>query len=346
MKSMEDKTVILAGDIGGTKTMLGLFAQGKKRPLLRQVEAYSSREAPNLQNIIQRFIDAYPISIDRACLGIAGPVKNGRCKATNLPWEVTEKEIKKRFGWNQVRLINDLSATALAIPFLNQKEIFSLTKTKSIALQPRGLVAPGTGLGQALLIFCAGRYIPISSEGGHADFAPANEKEMSLWRYLQQRYTHVSIERVLSGPGLVNIYSWLKNTHRYQEPGWLSQNLKMTDSAMAVAKAAMDFQHPVCLEALNMFVSIFGAVAGNLALTGMTTGGIYLGGGISPKILPKLKEEIFLKAFTNKGRFKEHLQQIPIRIILNEKAALLGAAIFAFQLNKENRYSHELENFA
>jgi glucokinase len=174
--------------------------------------------------------------------------------------------------------------------------------------------------------------LPVPSEGGHADFAPNNEAEMKLWRYLHQHYGHVSIERVVSGSGLVNIYNWLKDSGRLTEPDWLNQKLKEMDPAKVITEAALASKDPGCVEALNMFVSIFGAVAGNLALTGITTGGVYLGGGIPPKILSKLKEDVFMEAFTNKGRFKGFLEKISVKVVLNDKAALIGAAYCAMMV--------------
>jgi glucokinase len=330
MTIANDENIVLAGDIGGTKTNLGLFSRGKRRPLAKVIETYSSREAPHLESIIERFLNRHRASIKSACFGIAGPVINGRCQATNLPWNVSEAKIKKRFKWPQVGLINDLTATAYAVPFLNSRELFSLNKAKATKEQHVALIAPGTGLGQALLIFAEGQYIPVASEGGHVDFSPNNEAEVELWRYLSQRFGHVSTERVLSGPGLVHIYSWLRDSKRFTEPAWLVKSMEEIDPARAIAEAALTEKHPLCVASLNAFVSILGAVAGNLALTAMTTGGVYLGGGIPPKILPKLQEPIFIKAFTNKGRFKELLERIPVRVILNDKAALLGAAHHAF----------------
>ncbi|MCG6947253.1 MAG: glucokinase [Deltaproteobacteria bacterium] len=330
MTIAKDKHIVLAGDIGGTKTNLGLFSRGKRRPLAKVIETYPSREAPHLDSIIEQFLNKHRASIKSACFGIAGPVINGRCKTTNLPWDVSEAEIKKRFKWSQVGLINDLAATAYAVPFLNSRELFSLNKAKARKEQNIALVAPGTGLGQALLIFAEGQCIPVASEGGHADFSPNNEAEVELWRYLSQRFRHVSTERVLSGPGLVHIYSWLRDSKRFTEPAWLVKSMEETDPARAIAEAALTEKHPLCVASLNGFVSILGAVSGNLALIAMTTGGVYLGGGIPPKILPKLEEPVFMKAFTNKGRYKDLLERIPVRVILNDKAALLGAAHCAF----------------
>ena len=325
-RHLKEGTEVLAADIGGTKTYLGLFLMGETRPIPKVIEAYPSRDAPNLETIIDRFLNRHQQSISSSCFGIAGPVVNGRCKTTNLPWDVSEARIKRRFRWSHVQLLNDLNAAAQAIPLLNSTEFLSLNEAKAIKGQNIVLMAPGTGLGEALIISWNRQYIPIASEGGHSDFAPNTDLEVELWGYLRRRYGHVSVERVLSGPGLVNIYSWLRESDRFQEPAWLTRIIKEPDAPMAITKAALDNTHPMCVQTLNMFISILGAVAGDLALTGMATAGVYLGGGILPKILPKLRGGIFMKAFSNKGRFKSVMQKIPVRVILNDKAALLGAA--------------------
>ena len=329
MTTSKDKTFVLAGDIGGTKTNLGLFVKGKVRPVPKVIETFSSQNALDLEHIVQQFLEIHPVPVIHACFGIAGPVIKGKSKTTNLPWSISEDRIKKKFDFHHVRLVNDLTATAMAIPLLSEDELYPLNQAASIKEQNLALIAPGTGLGQAMLIYQNNRYLPVPSEGGHADFAPNNEAEMKLWRYLHQHYGHVSIERVVSGSGLVNIYNWLKDSGRFNEPEWLKQKLKEMDPAKAITEAALASKDPGCVETLNMFVSIFGAAAGNLALTGITTGGVYLGGGIPPKILSKLKEDIFMEAFTNKGRFKGFLEKIPVKVVLNDKAALIGAAYCA-----------------
>ncbi len=332
MAQAGDNTAVLAGDIGGTKTSLALFIQGKRRPLLKEMETYSSREAPDLESIIEKFFKKHPLSIRRACFGIAGPVQKGRVRTTNLPWDVREDRIRKRFKWSHFRLINDLSAMALAIPYLTGKELFPLNDLKAQKGQNLALIAPGTGLGQALLVFHGGKYLPVPSEGGHTDFPLNNREDMELWQYLRRKYPHVSIERILSGPGILNIYSWLKESGPHGEPKWLSLKIRESDPARVIAEAAMNRKQPLCVKTLDIFLSMLGAAAGNLALTGLTTGGVYLGGGIPPKILPKLKEGTFMKAFTAKGRFRTLLESIPVHVILNEKAVLLGAAVHGFTL--------------
>jgi glucokinase len=332
MTRKTNKTIILAGDIGGTKTNLGIFTQGKNRPILQAMETYSSQSSSNLEDIIQQFLKSHPVNIRSACFGVAGPVINGRCKVTNLPWDIAESRIKKQFHWPHIRLINDLAATAMAIPFMTHKEFVSLNKARAQKDQNLALIAPGTGLGQALLVVDDGHYTPISSEGGHVDFAPTNEEQIELWRHLHRKWGHVSIERVASGMGLASIYSWIKHKKQYREPLYLRRMFREMDPAKAVTQAAMKDNNPLCSKALDMFISILGAVAGNLALTGMTRGGVYLGGGIPPKILPRLKQGRFMKAFADKGRFQSFLEKIPVKVIMNDKAALVGAAHYAFLL--------------
>ncbi len=322
----DDQKTVLAGDIGGTKTNIGLFRMGKRRPIPDVIDSFPSGQSPNLEDIIDKFLRRHQTSVTSACLGIAGPVIKGRCKATNLPWAVSETALKRRFKWRRVSLINDLTATALSIPILTSREMAPLNKTKPMKGENLGLIAPGTGLGMALLVWKNGKYIPVPSEGGHCDFAATSTSEMAFWSDLHERLGHVSLEKVLSGPGLFTIYRWLKHTGQDTEPEWLAKDIERNDPSRAISEAALFDKVPLCIKALDLFVSIFGAAAGNLALMGLTRGGIYLGGGIAPKILPKLQEDIFMQAFVNKGRFKTLLQQIPVRVITNDKAALLGAA--------------------
>jgi glucokinase len=327
----ENRVIALAGDIGGTKTNIGLFERGARRPLLKALESYPSGTAAGLEEIIARFLKTHPARISCACFGVAGPVEKGRAITTNLPWEISESRVKKQFKWTRVCVVNDLAATAVAIPLLTGRETFGLNKGKTARKQNIGLVAPGTGLGMALLVWSGHRYVPVASEGGHADFGPNSPKESDLWRHLRRRFGHVSSERVLSGPGLCNVYGWLKDSGRFKEPQWLAERMNKTDPPRAIAEAALQKKSRLAAAALDTFVSVLGAVAGDLALTGTTRGGIYLGGGIAPKILPVLQSNGFLNAFLAKGRFRTFLEQIPVRVILNDKAALLGAASCAFE---------------
>jgi len=322
----------LAGDIGGTKTNIGLFVPWGKRPRLKISKTYPSREAKGLDTILEDFVNRYEVRPVSAVFGIAGPVLRGRSRTTNLPWVVSDKEIGDRFGWNHVLLVNDLAATAQSIPYLNRNQTFFLNRARAKERGNIGVVAPGTGLGEALLVFQGNRYVAVSSEGGHVDFSPNTEDEVLLWRYLREEFGHVSVERLLSGQGLVNIYRWLRSTGRYREPGWLAEKMKAMDPARAISEAAFETREPLCVHSLEHFVTILGGVCGNLALTATTRGGIYLGGGIPPKILPALKEALFLRAFTSKGRFEGFLKKIPVRVVLESRAALLGAAIMAQEL--------------
>lgn len=334
MTNPGNQPLVLAGDIGGTKTNLGLFRMGKKRPVPKVIETHPSRESPNLALIVEKFLGRHEVSVATACFGVAGPVKNGRCKTTNLAWDVSEKKLKNRFGWDNVRLINDLTATAYAVPLLTGRELFSLNQGKRSRGESIGLIAPGTGLGMALLAWKDGNYVPVPSEGGHSDFAPQNEVEIALWNYLHVRLGHVSVERVLSGPGLFIIYCWLKFTGQGSEPAWLAEKMNEDDPSKVITEAALVEKEPLCVKTLDLFVSILGAAAGNLALTGLTRGGMYLGGGIAPKILPKLQGGLFMKTFVDKGRFEGLLHEIPVRVILNDKAALLGAAHCALEMDR------------
>lgn len=332
MERRSSHRLCLAGDIGGTKTNLGLFSFGDERPVLEAMESYSSTETEGLGRLVELFLSQCAITVSAACFGVAGPISHGTARVTNLPWEVSEKELAKRFGWDRVTLINDLTATAYAVPVLGDSELEILNTG---AVDPEGcigVVAPGTGLGIGLIAVKEGSFWPLPSEGGHVEFAPKDRREIDLLLHLLGRMPHVSLERVASGPGLFTIYSWVKEYRGHAQPAWLTRAIETGDPSGAVSRAGMEKSDPTCAEALEIFVSIIGSAAGNLALTAMTTGGIYLGGGICPKILPALKKGPFLESFTAKGRFTDLMSNIPVKVILNDKAALLGAACHAFEL--------------
>ncbi|MEW6114257.1 MAG: glucokinase, partial [Thermodesulfobacteriota bacterium] len=311
---------VLAGDVGGTKTNLGLFQLKGDRPEAIAVKSYPSSEYAGLEEVVLQFLHDQNQTVDSACFGIAGPVQKGISRVTNLPWTISEQSIIERCGIAKVTLINDLAATANAIPMLGESELEDLNKKPVEPGGAIGLVAPGTGLGIGLLVFRDGRPTVVPSEGGHVDFAPRNEIEIDLLRYLLRRMPRVSVERVASGAGLHTIYSWLKEYRQYQEPDWLAERLRQGDPARVISEAALGENEPLCAEALDIFVSIIGAISGNLALTALTRGGLYLGGGIAPKIIGKLLDGTFMEAFTAKGRFQEMLSQIPVRVILNDQA--------------------------
>jgi glucokinase len=326
-KYKETETFLLAGDVGGTKTLIGLFKPSKDYPIFDVIQTFSSKAYPDLESVVEEYLKTRPVPISGACFGIAGPVKNGRCRATNLPWEVSEKNLRNKFSWTDVRLINDLMALSAATPMLKNKELLILQEGEPRKEGLRGVVAPGTGLGMSLMVKVKDYYIPIPSEGGHMDFAPNREEEVELWRYIRKSMEHVSVERIISGPGLVNIYEWLLSKNQAAKPLWLEKKMINQDPGRVISEAAIAGDDPLCRKALELFVSVLGAVAGNLALIGLTYGGIYLGGGIVPKILPFLMKKNFLGSFVNKGRFRELLKTIPVYVILNDQAALLGAAV-------------------
>jgi phosphoribosylformylglycinamidine synthase len=316
-------TLILAGDIGGTKVTLGVFDLDVKRPRLRIAEGYASRNFPDFESILDRFLSDHAMRPDCACFAVAGPVLAGKCHTTNLPWVIEEKRLCNILGLDKVWLINDLAATALAVPLLKSSELVTLNK----GIRRKGtigVIAAGTGLGEALLFWDGDSYHPISTEGGHAGFAPTNLLEAELWRHVRKERGHVSVERLLSGPGLVRIYEFLRANE--QEPEAVeAEQTPNNEKPAVIAELAMKGKNTLCEKALDLFVSIYGAEAGNLALRGMTTGGIYLAGGIAPKILKWIEKGRFMNAFSDKGRFSALLSQIPVKVILNKETALLGA---------------------
>ena len=326
MEDYNGTHLVLAGDIGGTKTNLGLFSGGETRPELHVLESYPSQDASGLEELVDRFLSDHSVSLSSACFGIAGPVTDGVCKTTNLPWIVSEAALKERFGWERARLVNDLAAVAMGVPVLTESELATINRGRPKREGSIGVVAPGTGLGISLAVIEGGRVHPMASEGGHVDFAPRNKLEMDLLTDLLKEWAHVSVERLAAGPGLFRIYSWLKKYRHHPEPEWLTLKIESEDPPEVITEAALSQKEPLCVEALDLFVSIVGATAGNLALTGLTTGGIYLGGGVPPKILPKLQDGVFMEAFIAKGRFEDIMREIPVRVILNDRTALLGAA--------------------
>lgn len=318
--------MILAGDIGGTKTNLALFVQrGEELQQVRQ-NSFRSRDFSTLEEIVQRFLGDPPQDVEAACFGIAGPVREGNAQATNLPWLVDAEQLSRILRFGRVTLINDLEATAHGIAFLNREEFCELNPHAGGEKGNAAVIAAGTGLGEAGLYWDGRRHRPFACEGGHADFAPRNEREMELLRFLQKEFTRVSYERVLSGPGLHNIYRFLRDTGAGTEPSWLAEQLNTADPPAVISRFALEQKSELCVEAIDLFVSIYGAEAGNLALKLLSTAGVYVGGGIAPKILDKLLAGTFLEAFLAKGRMRPLLEAMPIRVILDDKAALRGTA--------------------
>jgi glucokinase len=301
----------LAGDIGGTKTHLALYDGDR----LIKDEKFPSAEFPGLVEIIRKF---HTGKVDKACFGIAGPVRDGRCKATNLPWAVDAKKLGSELNISKVWLINDLEATAWGIGCLKPNELATLNE--GIAQKGnQAVIAAGTGLGEAGLYWNGNQHIPFSCEGGHADFAPRNEDEINLWHYLQKKYDHVSYERVLSGPGMEHLFWFLVESKKRKE------RLE-GEIPRLITEKGLSGESETCREVLDWFASIYGGEAGNLALKFLALGGVYVGGGIAPRILKVLQNGSFMGGFLAKGRFDELLKTIPIKVILNDNAALLGAA--------------------
>ena len=318
--------MILAGDIGGTHSRLAFFdvSNGAFRMLSSSV--YPSRDYRGLDEIVSRFLTDSQLHPDAACFGIAGPVRDGRVEASNLPWIVESQQLASEFKLDRTVLINDLEASAWGIATLEAKDLVPLSPGKAKAGENQAVIAAGTGLGEAGMYWDGSDYRILACEGGHADFASRSELEMELLRYLAARYGHVSYERVLSGPGLVNLFHFLRDTGRGTEPSSLSEEMRSGDPAAAISRAAIEGRCGLCEQALDLFVSVYGAEAGNLALKLMATGEVYIGGGIAPQILPKLSEPRFLESFRSKGRMQPLLEGIPVCVITNDTIALRGAA--------------------
>ncbi len=319
--------MLLAGDIGGTKTVLALFsfAAGPRRPLATR--QFASQTYPSLTTVIQAFLAERPERPDQACFGVAGPVFQGRAQTTNLPWHIDGAELADAFALDRVTLLNDLAAVAHAIPLLEEPDLAVITAGQAEERGPIAVLAPGTGLGEAFIIWKGNRYRSLATEGGHKSFAPTTPLQVELLRYLMPRLGHVSFERVCSGRGIPNLYAFLRDSGRYDEPPWLQQALAQADDPTPVIfDGAQAREDPLCQATVALFVEILGGEAGNLALQVLATGGIYLGGGIPPRILPALQSDVFRQAFCHKGRFAGFLRDVPIRVILNNQAALLGTA--------------------
>lgn len=330
-----EKPLILAGDVGGTKTNLALYHLKNGTPKSIALASYASPKYKGLEPIIAEFIKKHPHQVTHAAFGVAGPILDGQSKTTNLPWIVRARSIETMLHLPCVGLINDLVANAWGVAALRSSDVSVLNKGSHHAGGNKALLSAGTGLGEAHLYWDGSSHHPSPSEGGHVDFAPCNDLQARLLSYLLSRFKHVSYERILSGTGLYNIYCFLKNTNRGSEPGWLAKQLCHGDPAALISEAAMTGRSELCERSLDLFVEIYGAQAGNIALATVATGGIYIGGGIAPKIIRKMKEGAFMKSFLAKGRFSEMLSKIPVQVILNDKAALLGAGLYAAQLMRQ-----------
>src|SRR5574337_952568 len=309
--------MILAGDIGGTKTVIGLFEETSTGLQAIREETFPSQSYCSLKAILDQFMG--PGSrppLHAACFGVAGRVIEGTSRATNLPWELDERTLAAALRVPHVKLLNDLEAAAYGV--------LHLEPTDLCVLQPGpprkgniAVIAAGTGLGEAILYWDGTRHHPMATEGGHTDFAPRSDLEVDFLRYLQKKFGHVSSERVLSGPGLFNIYRFLRDWGIASEPGWLQARIEAEDPSAVISEVGLTGNEPLCTKALDLFVSVYGAEAGNLALKAFAIGGVYVGGGIAPKILPKLQDGTFTRAFADKGRFAELLRSIEVKVALN-----------------------------
>lgn len=324
--------MILAGDIGGTKTVLALVESRLGALALVRKATFHSHDFATFESVIARFLaDGPKAGIDAACFGVAGPVVDGRVTTTNLPWHLEEDRLAAAIPARHVRLLNDLAAMAegmLALPAAS----FEVLQAGEPRTGSMALIAAGTGLGEAVLHWDGARHGVVSSEGGHVDFAPRSDLEIELLRFLRGELGHVSYERIVSGPGLVNIYRFLRSRGGAPEPGWLRDRIESGDPSAAISEAALRGDDPTCVEALDLFVSIYGAEAGNLALKSLAVGGVLIGGGIGPRIRAKLTDGTFLHAFRDKGRFSTLMASIPVRLALEPNAPLLGAARVAASL--------------
>jgi glucokinase len=318
--------MILAGDIGGTHTRLALFDGDPHEPLALAI--YPSRKHAGLEEIVAAFLAEHPAEVDCACFDVAGPVRNGRVKTTNLPWIVDGRQVADTIGLPSIELVNDLVATAYGIAELTSADLETLNRGDPSIGGNLAVIAAGTGLGEAGLIWNGECYQALATEGGHSDFGPRSALQVDLYTLLA-RDSHVSYEDVCSGIGLLTLYRFLRKRSHTREPAWLASAIRGGDAAAAISSAGLTGADPVCAQALDLMVSIYGAEAGNLALRLLATGGIYIGGGIAPHILPKLRQRSFLDSLAAKGRFRTMLEQIPVHVILNEHASLFGAARIA-----------------
>ena len=321
--------IVLGGDIGGTKTRLALFEVHGKNLILREQNNFPSKKHDSLSAILKVFLAPQKNSFERACFGIAGPVRNGVCETTNLPWKIDARELARDLGLPDVALLNDLAANAYGIAELKPEDFEILNPGNPKVEGNAAVISAGTGLGEAGLFWDGRRYHPFASEGGHSDFAPHTDLDLELFRTLHQRFGRVSWERVLCGSGFLNIYEFLCKYRKKPTPDWLKERMQSMDPAQAATEAGLAGECPVCEETLEVFARLYGAEAGNLALTLMAIGGVYLGGGIAPKIIKKLKLPVFLESFLNKGRMRKLLEEIPIKVIMNDRTALLGAGHYA-----------------
>ncbi len=321
--------LILAGDIGGTNTRFGLFRHDRNRPESVATDAYPSSSLSSLEDGVDRFLGEHPAKISAACFAVAGPVIKGICNVTNLPWIVSEARLKDRFAFPQAALVNDLFATACAIELLTSNDLLVLQEAEPDPEGNVAIMAPGTGLGVAFLFNIQGTMHAVASQGGHVDFAPTTDVEVSLLQALRKKFSRVSLERVASGPGMVEIYRALRDNWQRERGFGDHGEVSDTLSAGEISQKAVEHRDQLCVETVRLFLRIIGSAAGNLILMNMATKGLYLGGGVLPHVAPLLSEGLLMEALLNKGRFRDLLLRVPVSVILNQRVGLLGAARIA-----------------
>lgn len=323
--------MILAGDVGGTKVHLALYGFERGQLVHVRDERYPAHEFSGLEEIVRRFLaESSSPEITAACFGVPGPVRGGRLRLTNLPWVLDTRELSAGLNITHLFLINDLEANGYGIPELTPEQILTLNQGDPAGVGNRALVSAGTGLGEGVLVWNGKTHVPMASEGGHCDFAARNPLEVELLSWLMQKYSgRVSFERVVSGPGLTNIYTFLRDQKGMEEPAWLRQRMQNEDPNAVIGEVGEAGGSELCAKALDMFAAAYGAEAGNLVLKVLATGGMYLGGGIAPKMRKTMQNGVFIQAFADKGRLSELLVHTPVHIILESRAALMGAAAYA-----------------
>jgi glucokinase len=319
--------MILAGDIGATNTRLGAFETEGNRLQCVVEKIYMSQDHAGLAEILTQFIRTEGIPVHRACFGVAGPVRSGRSKISNLPWIIDSPELAKQLKLDSVGLLNDLEAYAYGIDALDSKDFITLSEGSEDAEGNRAVISARTGLGMAGLYWDGFRHHPFACEGGHADFAPTNELQIELLAYLQKKYGRISCERILSGPGIKNIYEFLRDSHKAEEPDWLRDQMSAAHDVPAlISKLSQEGGAPICDQTMSLFVSILGAETGNCALRYMSTGGMFIGGTIASRNVDRMKDPVFMRSFLDKGRMETLLKDVPVKIILNDDCGLIGAA--------------------
>ena len=325
------RTIILAGDVGGTKTYLAMYEPSELdfEPLFEA--RYTTRDYADISALLAAFVAESGQAPQRIVIGVPGPVRQLPVRAVNLPWMIDPEQIKSQLGVAQVDLLNDLQATSYGTLALQKDDLYTLNAGERDAEGNIAVIAAGTGLGEGGLVWAGERHVSIASEGGHSTFSPSSYLEADLGRYLQKQFDHISWERIISGPGLASIYDFLCERQPERQSAWMREALTEGDRSNIIANAALEEQCELAREAMDLFVYLYGCEAGNLALKFMSTGGLYIGGGVAPKIIARLQHGRFMEGFLHKGRMRPALESIPVHVLLNDKTALLGAAYWGAQ---------------